>query len=75
MDNNPTPNPIEPDKITNADESKELPGTNSELQSPHEMDELDTSYEGVKEAGNVAAADEKNTNILDGSNANNLRTK
>ena len=75
MNGNPTPNPIEPDKITNADESKELPGTNSTIQSPQETDELDTHYEGVREAGNIAAEDEKETDKLDGSNANNLRTK
>ena len=75
MNPNPSPNPIEPDKITNADESKELPGTNSTIQSPQETDELDTRYEGVQEAGNIAAEDEKETDKLDGSNANNLRTK
>ena len=75
MNPNPTPNPIEPDKITNADESKELPGVNSSIQSPRETDELDTRYEGVREAGNIAAEDEKETDKLDGSNANNLRTK
>jgi hypothetical protein len=77
MKNNPdpNPNPIEPDKITNADESKELPGVNTEIQPPQETDEKDTSYEGVVEAGNVAAPDEFLTEQLDGSNANNLRTK
>ncbi len=75
MENTPTPNPIEPDKITNADESKELPGNNSTMDPPQETDELDTAYEGTREAGNIAAADEKNTNNLDGSNMNNLRTK
>lgn len=75
MNTNPTPNPIEPDKITNADDSKELPGANSEIMPPQETDELDTHYEGVREAGNVAAEDEKETDNLDGSNANNLRTK
>ncbi len=72
---NPNPNPIEPDKITNADDSRELPGGNSEIQPPQETDELDTRYEGVREAGNIAAEDEKETDKLDGSNVNNLRTK
>ena len=75
MNQNPTPNPIQPDKITNADDSKQLPGLNSNIQPPQETDELDTSYEGVIEGGNVAAADENETNNLDGSNVNNLRTK
>ncbi|KAA5549353.1 hypothetical protein [Adhaeribacter rhizoryzae] len=75
MNPDTTPNPIEPDKITNADESKELPGNNSEIQAPRQTDELDTHYEGVREAGNVAAEDEKETDKLDGSNVNNLRTK
>lgn len=75
MENKPTPNPIEPDKITNADESKELPGSGVSLDTPQGTDELDTTYEGSREAGNVAAADEKNTDSLDGSNVNNLRTK
>lgn len=75
MNPNSSPNPIEPDKITNADESKTLPGQNTEIQSPRQTDELDTDYEGIREAGNVAAQDEKQTNNLDGSNANNLRTK
>lgn len=75
METTPTPNPIEPDKITNADESKELPGNQSALDPPQETDELDKDYEGSREAGNIAAADEKNTDNLDGSNMNNLRTK
>jgi hypothetical protein len=75
MKTNATPNPIEPDKITNADESKTLPGVNSRLQPPQETDELDTQYEDTREAGHVAAADETETDALDGSNANNLRTK
>ena len=75
MENSPSPNPIEPDKITNADESKELPGENSTIDPPQETDEVDKNYEGSRQAGNIAAADEKTTNQLDGSNANNLRTK
>jgi hypothetical protein len=72
---NPTPNPIQPDKITNADDSKELPGQQATLQPPQETDEIDTHYEGVRDSGNIAAEDEKETDKLDGSNANNLRTK
>lgn len=75
MENKPTPNPIKPDIITNADESKELPGSGVSLGPPQDTDELDTTYEGSREAGNVAAADEKETDNLDGSNMNNLRTK
>ncbi len=70
------PDPIEPEKITNADESKELPGPDSiNIEPPQETDELDKNYEGTRDAGNVAAEDEEDTNALDGSNANNLRTK
>lgn len=76
MENAPTIDPVEPDKITNADESKELPGPdNVTVQPPQETDELDKSYEGSRRAGNVAAEDETETKFLDGSNANNMRTK
>lgn len=75
MENNPTPNPIEPDKITNSDESEVMPGTEQEIQPPVESDETDKEYEGAREAGNVAAEEENETDELDGSNANNIRTK
>ena len=76
MIDNPTPDPIEPDKITNADESKELPGPDSiNITPPEENDELDKRYEGIMEGGNVAAEDEEDTDNIDGTNANNLRTK
>ena len=75
MENKPTPNPIAPDIITNADESKILPGSQSPISQLAENDETDKTYEGSREAGNVAAADETETDTLDGSNANNLRTK
>jgi hypothetical protein len=76
MENAPTIDPVEPDKITNADESKELPGPdNVTVQPPQEADEMDKTYEGSRDAGNVAAEDETETNALDGSNANNMRTK
>jgi hypothetical protein len=76
MENAPTIDPVDPEKITNADESKELPGPDSvQVQPPEETDELDKSYEGRRRGGNVAAEEESETNFLDGSNANNLRTK
>lgn len=40
-----------------------------------QADFLDTEAEGTIAEGNVAAADEEDTYNLDGSNANNLRTK
>ena len=78
--------PKEDDIITNADESKRLPDENPEplegvkkdeveIKQPKQTDILDAEPEGKEEAGNVAAKDEKDTRELDGSNANNLRTK
>lgn len=68
--------PVDPEKITNADETKEVPGPdNITVQPPQETDETDKTYEGSREAGNVAAEEESDTDALDGSNANNLRTK
>ena len=75
MENEPKPNAIAPDRITNSEESEVLPGTNSAVSQLAENDETDRSYEGSRIAGNVAAADETETDALDGSNANNLRTK
>jgi hypothetical protein len=75
MENNPTFNPIAPDRITNSEESELLPGSESPVSQLAENDEMDKDYEGTRDAGNVAAADEKETDKLDGSNANNLRTK
>jgi len=75
MENEPKLNPIAPDRITNSEESEVLPGTQSAVSQLAENDETDKSYEGSRIAGNVAAADEKQTDDLDGSNANNLRTK
>ncbi|GAA4302844.1 hypothetical protein [Nibribacter koreensis] len=40
-----------------------------------ETDYLDTEPEGEQSEGNVAARNEEDTHNLDGSNANNLRTK
>lgn len=75
MENDPTLNPISPDRITNSEESEMLPGTEAPVSQLAENDDMDKDYEGSREAGNVAAADEKQTDNLDGSNANNLRTK
>lgn len=72
--------------ITNSDESRRLPDNNPEplthtkLES-HNKKEMysedinETEPEGKEEAGNVAAKTEEDTRKLDGSNANNLRTK
>ncbi|MBW7468833.1 hypothetical protein ABID22_003522 [Pontibacter aydingkolensis] len=75
--------PKEDDIITNADESKRLPDENPEPLKGVKKDEVETKsvdimdneHEGKEEGGNVAAKDEKTTRELDGSNANNLRTK
>jgi hypothetical protein len=70
--------PKEDDIITNADESKRLPDENPEpLEGvkKEETDILDNEPEGKEEGGNVAAKNEEDTRKLDGSNANNLRTK
>ncbi|TPE45249.1 hypothetical protein [Pontibacter mangrovi] len=71
-------NPKEDDIITNADESKKLPDENPEPLTgvkKEGVDILDKEQEGVEEGGNVAAKNEEVTRELDGSNANNLRTK
>ncbi|WP_192820210.1 hypothetical protein [Rufibacter sp. LB8] len=70
-DQNPSPtsgNQSEAEEIAKPDRG----GSGTEAQ---ETDYLDTAPEGTKAAGNVAAAEEKDTWELDGSNANNLRTK
>ncbi|PKV62585.1 hypothetical protein [Pontibacter ramchanderi] len=70
--------PREDDIITNSDESERLPDENPEpLEGvkKEERDILDPEPEGVEEGGNVAAKNEEDTRKLDGSNANNLRTK
>lgn len=68
-------NPDGSDKITNADESKKLPDDNPEPLRGTKTDNLDQEPEGNIEEGNVAAKNEEDTRKLDGSNANNLRTK
>lgn len=70
--------PREDDIITNSDESERLPDENPEpLEGvkKEEHDILDAEPEGAEEGGNVAAKNEEDTRKLDGSNANNLRTK
>jgi hypothetical protein len=70
--------PKEDDIITNSDESRRLPDEAPEPLTGTKMeshDILDNEPEGKEEGGNVAAKDEKDTRDLDGSNANNLRTK
>lgn len=71
-------NPKEDDFITNSDESKRLPDENPEPLTgvkKEQTDFLDSEPEGKEEGGNVAAKNEEDTRKLDGSNANNLRTK
>ena len=68
-------NPDDKDQITNSDESKKLPDDNPEPLEGIKTDELDLKPEGTVAEGNVAAKNEEDTRKLDGSNANNLRTK
>ncbi len=68
-------NPDDKDQITNSDESKKLPDDNPEPLEGIKTDELDQEPEGNIAEGNVAAKTEEQTRKLDGSNANNLRTK
>ncbi|WP_299825867.1 hypothetical protein [uncultured Pontibacter sp.] len=71
------------DIITNAAEGKRLPDENPEPLEGVKKDEVETKpvnivdneHEGKEEAGNIAAKEEKDTRELDGSNANNMRTK
>lgn len=67
-------NPVD-DQITNADESKKLPDDNPDPVEGAQTDEFDREPEGTAAEGNVAAKKEEETRELDGSNANNLRTK
>ncbi len=67
--------PRENDYITNADESKKLPNDNPDPLSSDQTDIFDQEYEGQQAAGNIRAENEWDTEQLDGSNANNLRTK
>jgi hypothetical protein len=70
--------PREDDYITNSEESERLPDENPEpLEGlkKEDRDILDNEPEGKEEGGNAAAKNEEDTRKLDGSNANNLRTK
>jgi len=70
--------PQDKDIITNADESKRLPDENPEPLKGIKKEGVDIKEEGVEgkeEGGNIAATREEDTRKLDGSNANNLRTK
>ena len=68
-------NPDDKDQITNSDESNKLPDDNPEPLEGIKTDDLDLKPEGNIAEGNVAAKNEEDTRKLDGSNANNLRTK
>ena len=70
-----TNQPDDKDQITNSDESKKLPDDNPEPLEGIKTDDLDLKPEGNSAEGNVAAKNEEDTRKLDGSNANNLRTK
>lgn len=70
--------PGEEDIITNEDESKRLPDENPEPLEGTKMEKTDimeSEVEGKEVGGNAAAKEEEDTRKLDGSNANNLRTK
>ena len=68
-------NPDDKNQVTNADESKKLPDANPEPFQTTQTDEVDLKPEGTIAEGNVAAKTEEETRQLDGSNANNMRTK
>lgn len=70
--------PREDDIITNEDESRRLPDENPEpLEGTklEKQDLIEPEAEGKEVGGNAAAKNEEDTRKLDGSNANNLRTK
>ncbi len=71
----PVQPPKEDDNITNADESKKLPDANPDPLQGNQTDEFDPTYEGQEDAGNAGAVIEWDAEQLDGSTANNLRTK
>ena len=68
-------NPDDKVQITNSDESKKLPDDNPEPLEGIKTDDLDLKPEGNIAEGNVAAKTEEDARKLDGSNANNWRTK
>lgn len=73
----PVQPPLEEESITNADESKKLPDDNPDPLQGNQTDTdiFDREYEGKEDAGNIGAENEWDTEQLDGSTANNLRTK
>ncbi len=71
----PVQPPKENEQITNADESKVLPDANPDPLSGNQTDIIDLEYEGKEEVGNVGAENEWDAEQLDGSTANNIRTK
>lgn len=72
----PVQPPKESDAITNADESKKLPDSNPDPLRGNQMDDtFDQEYDGKEDAGNIGAENEWDAEQLDGSTANNLRTK
>ncbi len=78
METNKT-EPVQPPKpdqnITNTDDSHKLPDANPDPLDGNQTDVFDPEYEGREEAGNVGAETEWDAEQLDGSNANNIRTK
>lgn len=70
-DENPRPNT---GQQSEAEEIAKPDRGGSPLQAK-ESDYFDGQPEGIKAEGNIAAEDEEDTWNLDGSNANNLRTK
>ncbi|QMU30066.1 hypothetical protein [Adhaeribacter radiodurans] len=71
----PVQPPKEDEQITNSDESKVLPDANPDPLTGNQTDIYDAEYEGKEEAGNVGAENEWDAEQLDGSTANNIRTK
>ncbi|RDC64465.1 hypothetical protein [Adhaeribacter pallidiroseus] len=69
--------PLDNDAITNADESNVIANNNPDPLPSQQTDAdiFDQEYEGKEEAGNVGAENEWDAEQLDGSTANNLRTK
>ncbi|GAB2532264.1 hypothetical protein [Rufibacter soli] len=70
-DSTPTPN----EGQQTEDEEVGKPDMGGSALQAKEVDYLDTEPEGSEIEGNVAAKEEEDTSRLDGSNANNLRTK
>lgn len=73
----PVQPPLEDEPITNADESKVISNDSPDPLQSHQTDTdvFDREYEGKEEVGNVGAENEWDAEQLDGSTANNLRTK